>query len=130
MSKRIKILMATLLAVVLTLGVVGGVVLAQEDEATTPPAPYEVFLDKLAAKLDVSVDQLKAAFNEAREGTLDEMVGQGRITEQQRDQALQRMEQGCYYGDGTTGCGRHSMGGCFGGPSGTFTPPCTQSPTQ
>lgn len=120
MSKRMKVFIAAILAGVLTLSVVGGVVLAQDNQSTTPtPTPTrDIFLEKLAGQLGITVDELKAKIVNANEATLDELVAQGRITEQQKEQILERQQERLEQGWNCPGFGGNwngNGGGMMGG---------------
>lgn len=66
--------------------------LLYRNQALPTPA-QEIFLGKLADRLGISIDEFKAAVTGARVDTLDELVAQGRITEEQKEQRLERMQQ-------------------------------------
>lgn len=102
MSKRMKGLIAVLVAVLAL--TVGGVttVLAQEE----PPTPalnelHESFLVKVADNLGVSVDELEAAITAARQemkeealtSRLDKAVEEGRLTQDEADAIKEWWEQ-------------------------------------
>lgn len=96
MSLRKKIILGVVIAVVV-LGTVGGLVAANTDTATTTTTvaenPEDTLLGKVAAKLGVSVDDITAAFQEARielqqerlDARLAELVADGTITQEQAD---------------------------------------------
>jgi hypothetical protein len=133
MSKFNKSLVIAVLVAVMALATIGGVALAQDDKAPTPASSQEIFFDKLAQRLGVNVDEIKAAFTQAREDYLNEQVAQGRITSEQKSLYLERMqqmqEQGCALGNGYRGCGASANGGCFG-CHGNLAPPAVQPRTQ
>ena len=124
MRKLNKSMVIGLLVAVMALTTLGGVVLAQDDIAPASSPMQDTFFDKLAQKLGITVDKLKAAFTEAHQDTLDDLVTQGRITAEQRDWRLQRMQERQEQGWGFYG-GRR--GGCHGDPNcAPLTPPLTQ----
>jgi len=89
MTKWIKA-MAIVISLTLLGSAIGfGVVLAA-DSAQQPAgqAPSEIYQTKLAARLGVTVDALKAAITQAQATTLDQLVSQGRLTAQQKQQIL------------------------------------------
>lgn len=65
-----KLIICVALALVLLLGSLGGVAFAQENEDGRPGA---VFLEKLAEKLGISVDELQAKITEVREDVREEL---------------------------------------------------------
>jgi len=107
MRKRTKILIAVISAVLLLSMVIGGIaVFADDTVVTTTPSTtvtsgtngkQDAFLTALAAKLNVSVDQLKTAITEARKEVqaqqlqerLQKMVDDGKITQEQMNEYLQ-----------------------------------------
>ena len=105
MRKRTKILVATLSLVLVIASVLGGtMVLAADPETTTTPTTTSTvtsvrdnFLNALAAKLNITVDELKSAIAEAKSETIDQMVkdrldnlvSQGKITQEEADQYLE-----------------------------------------
>ena len=110
MGKWVRIL-GIVAAVAVLASVVGvGLTMAADPQPGNPAPLHDVFLGKLAARLNVSLDQLKAAITGARSDTLQEAVSQGRITEQQKSQMEQRLQQ---RGD-SFGFGPGMMGGGFG----------------
>ena len=77
------------------------VVSAQEPEATPDQAKHEKrierrdnFLSRVAAKLDVTLDQLKTALKSAATDMVDDALAAGEITQQQADAAKSRIENG------------------------------------
>ena len=76
MSKRIKVLIAALVAVLLLTAIPATVVMAQEDESEPVPAPQTTVKDALLAKLaeilGISQDELAGAFEQARQELRDE----------------------------------------------------------
>ena len=143
MRKWTKVLAIILGVVILaSIAVAGSVALAADPPSTTPSvstnttSPGDVFLSKLAAKLNVSVDQLKAAMTQARTDTLNQLFANGTITAAQKDWMLNRMQQSPF-GQGGFGPGsgpgfgpgaRGFAGGPFNGstPWGG-TPPWSQA---
>jgi hypothetical protein len=132
-----KILGITLGVVVLTSALGVGAVFAA-DPPTTTPTPQATFLDKLAARLGITVDALKTAVTGARNDVLDDAVAAGRITPEQKQQIQERQQQradsGFGFGPGMMGRGRafggrvggFNSGACWGtGPNGPVPPTAT-----
>lgn len=96
MSLKRKIILGVVIAVVV-LGTVGGLVAANTDTTTTTTTvagnPEDTLLGKVAAKLGITVDDVKTAFQEARtelmqerlDARLAELVADGTITQEQAD---------------------------------------------
>ena len=102
MNRMTKTLIASLMAVVLLgSGLLGGVALAQtptppnppSSQPATPPSPGDVFWSALAAKLNVSVDNLKAAFRDAAKAVVAQRIKDGKLTQAQADQLNQRIDK-------------------------------------
>ena len=101
-----KLIVAAILAAVVLVGSIGGVVLAQENENTDgdsnqPGAIFSTVWDKVAIILqddgvDITTEQLKAAFTEAKgelrteamQNRLQSLVDEGKITQEQADEYL------------------------------------------
>jgi hypothetical protein len=64
MTKRRKLVISAILAAILVLGTFGGIVLADEGDS---PQPRVEFLERLAAKLGITVDELQAKITEVRD---------------------------------------------------------------
>jgi hypothetical protein len=99
MRRSTKAALGVLVVGILVLGgVVGGVVnhaLAQsgtEKEGTQPR--QEEFLSSVAAKLGVSVDQLRGAIQSTELEMLDKAVEQGKVRPEVADRLRQRVEEG------------------------------------
>lgn len=103
MSKRMKVFIATLAAVlVLTVGGVTAA-LAQDEELPTPAKSelHESFLAKVADNLGVSVDELQAAITSAQQeirkealtSRLNKAVEEGRLTQDEADALKEWWEQ-------------------------------------
>ena len=140
MRKRSKILIATVLAIVLTLGLGAGAAFADDEQAPDLPAfnAQETFLTKLAENLNVTIDQLKAAVIQARTDTVVELEAQEYITEEQAERMRERIQERQEAGwDGLgmggfgmdsqnghhRGHGRQDGGGHFGNcPQGSTSP--------
>ena len=105
MNKKIKII-AIVLGIVLVVSlIIGSVVLAQDNDSssststttTTVTSRQDAFLSALAAKLNISVDQLKTYIKEAQNETqsqyikdrLQALVDEGKITQAEADQYLE-----------------------------------------
>ena len=104
MKRRIKILVIVLGAVAILALIVGGVMVLAADNSpttttttTTTTNANDAFLTALAAKLNVSVEQLKTAIQDARsevqgqalKDRLQKLVDAGKMTQSQMDQYLQ-----------------------------------------
>jgi hypothetical protein len=128
MRKWTKMLAVILGVVILASIAVGGVaVFAADPQPTSTPTAtgtsyQDTFLSKLAAKLNVTVDQLKAAFTEARTDTINQAAADGQISDAQKEWMLERAQQatqggfgpgmmGSGYGPGMRGHGRGSFNG-------------------
>jgi len=110
-STRMWITVALLLA--LGALAVGGMVSAQES-STPVQNYYQYFLDRLAQVLGIDRARLDQAMKDASNQTVDRMVQDGRITQDQADWYKQRIEQGNgfpYWGKGWgRGWYRHGWG--------------------
>ncbi len=117
-------------AAVLAGGIYGGTALAQSASPSPSAKPAAAasaqgkgafdrqgFLQHLAQRLNVSVDQLQNAFKGAAHDEVADALKAGRITQQQADQANQRIDSG--QGAGPFGFGH---GGPGHGPRGGFAP--------
>jgi len=102
MNRMTKTLIASLMAVVLLgSGLLGGVALAQTPTPPNPPSsqsaespsPGDVFWSALAAKLNVSVDNLKAAFRDAAKAVVAQLVKDGKLPQAQADKLNQRIDK-------------------------------------
>jgi len=93
MKKWAKILAVVMGVMVLTSIASVGVIFASNN-VFGPRAPLQAaddaYLAKLAARLNVTVDALKAAFTSAQATTLDQLVAQGRISAEQKQAILDR----------------------------------------
>ena len=138
MRKWTKVLALILgVAVLASVALVGSVALAADPQPTSPPttsttSPVDIFLSKLAARLNVPVDQLKSAFTQARTDTINQLAANGTITAAQKDWMLERAQQATQggFGPGMMGSGFGPRGrGAFNGstPWGG-TPPWNQVP--
>ena len=96
-----KFVIAAVLAAVILVGSIGGVVLAQTDDSDDQPgAGYEAMLERVCAIYqantgdEIDPEALEAAFAQARDemraeaqqNRLQNMVQQGRITQEQADE--------------------------------------------
>lgn len=135
MSKKIKVLIAVL-AAVLVLTVVGATAALAQDEKLLTPARGELhdsFLTKVADNLGVSVDELQAAITSAQQeireealtSRLDKAVEEGRLTQEEADALQEWWEQkpeclgaglsGDGFGFGFPATGSGPVFGGFGG---------------
>ena len=90
-----KTLLGLLVVGVLAAGAVAGQALAQAGPADEDSQPRgEEFLGRVAAKLGVSVDELKGAISSTELEMLDEAVGQGKVSQERADRLRQRVEEG------------------------------------
>lgn len=102
MQIRTRIITLAAVAVIAASGLAAAtVVSAQEPGATSDQTKQENrterrdnFLSKVAAKLDVTVDQLKAAMKSAASEAVDDALAAGKITQSQADAAKSRIESG------------------------------------
>ena len=94
MTKRNRVLGLGLM--VLVLGLVGtGLVVAQDgiaEDVVSATVPTTTFLEKVAANLGVTVDELAAAFEAARLEGIDEAVASGLLTEEEAEALKLRLE--------------------------------------
>ena len=95
MTRWTKAVLGILVVGVLAVGGVAGHALAQagpEEEESQPR--QEEFLSSVAAKLGVSVDQLKEAVQSTELEMLDEAVEQGKVQPEVAERLRQRIEEG------------------------------------
>ena len=100
MSKRMKVLVAALVAVLL-LTVAGTAMVMAQDEEPTPAPETNGLLARVAEILDISQEQLADAFEQARQEMrqetflrfLEKAVKEERITQQEADEFLEWWEQ-------------------------------------
>ena len=132
-----KFLLATALAVVVLVGSIGGVALAQtgNGDDNQPAAQHEALLDKVCAIYEentgvaINSEELEKAFAQARSEMRDEalnnffqgLVDEGKITQEQADQYKAWLESkpdvDVPLAPGFPG---HDMPRGFGGPGGGF----------
>ena len=102
MSKKVKILISLVVAILLL--AMGGTatVMAQEEESIPPPRTGgEGVLARVADILDIPQEELASAFNQARQEMkqvtfhrfLNKAVGQGRLTQDEADPIINWWEQ-------------------------------------
>ncbi len=106
--KTRSVLTAGALAIGLVLGVVAapavraGIASAQSQPQTQPQGKAgnyrNIFLDKLAAALNIQRPTLDQGLKTAAGGTIDQAVKDGKLTQQQADQAKARVAQGQFWG--------------------------------
>ena len=95
MNRWTKALLGLVVVGVLAAGAVAGQALAQAGPKDKEAQPRgEEFLGRVAAKLGVSVDELKAAVGSTELDMLDEAVEQGNISQERADRLRQRIEEG------------------------------------
>jgi polyhydroxyalkanoate synthesis regulator phasin len=102
MNRATKTLIASLMATALLgSGFFSSVSFAQtptpptppSSQPATPPSPGDVFWSALAAKLNVSVENLRAAFRDAAQTVVGQLVKDGKLTQTQADKVNQRIDQ-------------------------------------
>jgi hypothetical protein len=93
-KKWTRILAITLTGALLASAIGAGVVFAADPAPpTTPPQGTnygELFLQKLTARLGISVDKYNEAVKGARQDVLDQQVKDGRLTQDQANQMKER----------------------------------------
>lgn len=128
MSKGMKILAGTLAVVVLAGVLSVGTVLAQGPTPTPGPGEYaKAFVGKAAQILGLQEQKVTDAFTQAAKEMVQQAVADGRITQEQADQIIQRIEQGGFggfgwhgfgmgrgWGEGNHAEGDHAEGSCPG----------------
>lgn len=101
MSNRTKILGITLGVVLLAGILIGGVVLAQETGPVADPAGHtQAFVARVAQILGLEEEGLTGAFTQAAQEMVQQAVEDGRITQEQAVQMLERVEQGGFNSHG------------------------------
>jgi hypothetical protein len=103
MKKWTKILAITLTLALLGSAIGAALVMAADSKTATPPAvapnppaanPYDaLLLDKLVSKLNLTLDNLKAAYKAARLEVLAQQVTDGKLTQAQADEIKARWEK-------------------------------------
>lgn len=95
MSGWMKAALGVLTVGILTVGSLGGYALAQGGSGNVASQPpQEQFLSSVAAKLGVSVDELKGAVQSTELEMLDNAVAQGKVRPEVADRLRQRIEEG------------------------------------
>jgi hypothetical protein len=103
MNIKTKVLSLTAAAIIGVAGTVGVVGLTSAQEPTaTPPQPKneqriqrrDDFLSKVAAKLNITLDELKQAFKSVAIQAVDDALAGGKITQSQADAAKTKIENG------------------------------------
>ncbi|WP_051935394.1 hypothetical protein [Deinococcus sp. YIM 77859] len=96
---------------------------AQSQTAPSRPVPpstsyADVFLQKLAAQLGITVERLRAAALAAGSATIDQAVQAGDLPSRRAEELKQRLQQNPFGFGGPRGFGRggHHHGGRDGGP--------------
>lgn len=125
MARIPRFLAGGLTAVMLT-AAIGGAAYAQSAPTPvpgTPPAAVQQratdFLNSLASKLGKTPAEVVAAFKAVQKEQVAQAVQEGRLTQQQADQANQRIDQATglpFGGKGLGGVGGHHKGGGIAGP--------------
>jgi hypothetical protein len=142
MSRNKKVILLAALATVLIIGSIAGVTLAQtrSGNESQPESQHQALLERVSeiyqenTGVAIDVQQLKDAFaqaqtemqNEALENWLENLVSEGKITQEQADEYLQWWQSRPDIPLLEPRGGGGMMGGrghdCWGGP---FTPPET-----
>jgi polyhydroxyalkanoate synthesis regulator phasin len=95
MSKRIKILVGAAAVVLLISAFFATLTFAADPTATptpgTPQALAQEFMSKLASKLGIGQDKLQTAVKDSQNEIIDQLVQEGKITQQQADQLKQKV---------------------------------------
>lgn len=126
MNRWLKV-SAMALAGTLVAGIVGVSVVAAADPTppaatTTPQKAYgQLFMEKLAARLGITVDKYNEAVKGARQDVLDQQVKDGRITQDQANQMKDRLDKAPAGAAGFGGGMMGPRGGMRGGMRGTGT---------
>jgi hypothetical protein len=141
-----KFIIIAVLTVVALVGSIGGIVMAQtEDEANGPEAQQEALLEKVCAIYEentgdtIDAEALQEAIDQARDEMQDEaqdkflqnLVDEGKITQEEADQYQAWLEAKPDIGIPISpGLGGQGMCRGFGGPGGGFPdrgePPTTE----
>jgi 3-hydroxyacyl-CoA dehydrogenase len=106
MKLRRKLLALGGVAVVVTAGAIGAITITsaqtptQTPTASTGPSAKDDFLGKFAANLGVTVEQLKTAGQKAAGSTVDDLVAQGKLTQDQAAKIQDRISSGKGFGLG------------------------------
>ena len=97
MSKKVKVLISVMVAVLLVVAGTTVAVMAQEEPEPTPDTWGNGFLARVAEILDIPQDELIDAFNQARQETciraLDIAVEKELVTQDGADQIMEWWEQ-------------------------------------
>jgi len=101
MSRKMKVLVSVLVAVLLLVAGGTATVMAQEDEEPTPQVEANGLLARVAEILDIPEDDLVNAFTQARQemreeaflSFLDEAVAEGRLTQEEADEIEEWWQQ-------------------------------------
>ncbi|MCS5697181.1 MULTISPECIES: Fis family transcriptional regulator [Desulfofundulus] len=95
MKRKVAVIIAVAFAAVALLS---GVALAQTaGDQSGVPAPFQVFLEKLAANLGVEQGKLMNAIKQTELQMVDEAVQQGKLTSDQAQKIKDRIEQGKFF---------------------------------
>jgi polyhydroxyalkanoate synthesis regulator phasin len=91
-----KLAAAAAVVMVLGGGAIGGIGLASAQEPGTPQAQHQGrpkfdFLGKLAANLNITIDQLKSAIKATELQIVDELLADGTITQEQADKITEKI---------------------------------------
>ncbi|MCS5696558.1 Fis family transcriptional regulator [Desulfofundulus thermocisternus] len=90
MKRKVAVIIAVAFAAVALLS---GVALAQTTQNQSgTPAPFQAFLEKLAANLGVGQDTLKEAIKQTELQMIDEAVQQGKMTSDQAAKIKERLQ--------------------------------------
>lgn len=101
MSKRVKVLVSLLVAVLMLVASGTAVAMAQEEEEPAPPVESNGLFTRVAEILDIPEEDLIDAFGQARQemreevflNALDKAVGEGIITQEEADELKEWWEQ-------------------------------------
>lgn len=92
MSKRMRLIISGLVAVLAAAALVGwAMAQGSSEQPTSTAAPSQTFLGRVAANLGVSEAKLIEAITQARLQMIDEAVQQGRLTQEQAEFMKQRI---------------------------------------
>ena len=134
MNSRLKSLAIVGMVIVASIAIMGAALAADPTPAQAPQTSpgQDLFLKNLAARLNITVEQLRYAMSVARIDTINQLASDGKITPEQGD-ALLSGQGSCAAGTGGMMCmrgmgmigGRGMMGGMMqGGMQGMMNGKC------